>query len=200
MPDAPLAGRNALVFGVERGHGRRAAVALAEAGADLAVMSLTEGTQAEFYANGVVNEFWALGRKGIALVSDGTPHSVKSAGAQATAELGPLGVLVYHAPHVLPRETFSFLRSDPAIVVLLDEGEDVAVARSLLDWTRELSGAGLRANAVLPSRLYTKAVGPALPEHTPPQPLDVGAAVVYLASDASAAVEGALVVAESGDS
>jgi NAD(P)-dependent dehydrogenase (short-subunit alcohol dehydrogenase family) len=200
MPDAPLAGRSALVLGVERGHGRRAAVALAEAGADLSVMSLTEGTQAEFYVNGVVNEFWALGRKGVALVSDGTPGSVKNAGAQATAELGPLGVLVYHAPHVLPRETFSFLRSDPAIVVLLDEGEDVAVARALLDWTRDLAGAGLRANALLPSRLYAKAVAHTLEEHTPPRPLDVAAAVVYLASDASAAIEGAVVVAESGDS
>jgi hypothetical protein len=35
-----------------------------------------------------------------------------------------------------------------------------------------------------------------LKEHKPPQRLDVAGAVVYLASDASAAVEGAMMVAE----
>jgi hypothetical protein len=40
------------------------------------------------------------------------------------------------------------------------------------------------------------AVGPVLREHHPPQALDAPRAVVYLASDASAAIEGAVVVAE----
>ena len=65
-----LAGRNALVLGVERPAGRKAAVALAEAGANVAVVTLSLDTQAEFAANSTLNEFWALGRKGIALTSD----------------------------------------------------------------------------------------------------------------------------------
>jgi hypothetical protein len=35
-----------------------------------------------------------------------------------------------------------------------------------------------------------------LKEHHPPQPMDVAAAVVYLASDATAAIEGAMLVAQ----
>ena len=67
-----LTARVALVLGVERPAGRRAAVALAEAGADVAVVTLTESTPAEFAANSTANEFWAIGRKGVALTSDAT--------------------------------------------------------------------------------------------------------------------------------
>ena len=49
-----LAGRNALVLGVERPAGRKAAVALAEAGADVAVVTLspddTSGVRGEQHA------------------------------------------------------------------------------------------------------------------------------------------------------
>ncbi len=190
-----LAGRNALVLGVERTDGRRAAVALAEAGADVAVVTLSEGTAAEFAANSVANELWALGRRGIALTSDGGETAVRQAVAGATAELGPLCILVYHAPAPLPRETFVGLRSDPAVMVLVGDDDPPEAARALLAWTRELAGAGLRANALITSRAAADAAGSMLNEHHAPELLDLAGAVVYLASDASAAVEGAALVA-----
>ena len=191
-----LTARVALVLGVERPAGRRAAVALAEAGADVAVVTLTESTPAEFAANSTANEFWAIGRKGVALTSDGGETTVREAIADATAELGPVRILVYHAPAPLPRETFEHLRSDPAIVVLIAEDEDPAAARALLEWTRDLAAAGLRANAVVPTRGLADAIGPVLKEHHPDRPLTWSAAVVYLASDATAALEGTVVIAE----
>jgi len=94
---APLAGRNALVLGVEHPAGRIAAVALAEAGANVAVVTISEDTKAEFAANSTANEFWALGRKGIALTSDGGATTVAKAIADAPAELGAISILVWHA-------------------------------------------------------------------------------------------------------
>ena len=90
MAAQPLAGRAALVLGVERPAGRRAAVALAEAGADVAVVTLDESTAAEFAANSTANEFWAIGRKGIALTSDSGETTVREAIVDATAELGAI--------------------------------------------------------------------------------------------------------------
>ncbi len=191
-----LAGRNALVLGVERPLGRRAAVALAEAGADVGVVTLSEDTASEFAANSTANEFWAIGRKGIALTSDGHETAVREAIADATVELGPISVLVWHKPAPLPREALHGLRSDPAIVVLIGEDDAPEQARALLDWTRELADAGLRANAVLPSRAAADAAAASLPEHRPPAPLDAAHAAVYLASDATAAVEGAMVAVD----
>jgi NAD(P)-dependent dehydrogenase (short-subunit alcohol dehydrogenase family) len=188
-----LLGRNAFVLGVERPAGRRAAVALAEAGADVAVVTLTEDTQSEFAANSTANEFWALGRKGIALTSDGREGTVKEAIADATAELGPISIVVWHAPHSLPK--IAGLRSDPAIIVLLADDAPAEANRALLDWTGDLADEGLRANALIASRATADAIGPLTKEHQPHGSPQLPAAVVYLASDASAAIEGAAVIA-----
>jgi NAD(P)-dependent dehydrogenase (short-subunit alcohol dehydrogenase family) len=190
-----LARRNALVYGIERPVGRKAAIALAEAGADVALVTLTEETPAEFAANSAANEFWALDRRGIVLTSDGRETTFREAIADATAELGPISVLVYSGPTPMPREALAGLRSDPAIVVVVAE-DDAEQSRALLAWTRELADAGLRANALIVTRPRADAIGPVLKEHQPPDALDVARAAVYLASDATAAVEGAMVVAE----
>lgn len=196
MTVAPLANHNALVLGVERPAGRRAAIALAEAGADVAVVTLSKDRQAEFAANSTANESWALGRKGIALTSDGRETAVARAIADATVELGPISIFVWHAPHPLPRETLAGLRSDPAIVVLIAGDVQVEDVRALLEWTRELSDAGLRANAIIASRALADAAGPVVKEHHAQEVVDAPSAVVYLASDASAAIQGAMVVAD----
>lgn len=196
MPDPSLAGRNALVLGVERPAGRIAAVALAEAGANVAVVTLSTSTQAEFAANSTANEFWALGRKGIALTSDSTEQSVREAIAEAAVQLGPIRILIYHATDPLPRAAIGGLRSDPAIVVLIDDVSTADVTRVLLEWTRTLADAGLRANALVASRALADAAGPILKEHHGPDGADLATATVYLTSDASAAVEGAMVVVE----
>jgi NAD(P)-dependent dehydrogenase (short-subunit alcohol dehydrogenase family) len=189
-----LVGRNAFVLGVERPAGRKAAVALAEAGADVAVVTMSEDTQAEFAANSAANEFWALGRKGIALTTDGREGAVLEAISSATAALGPISVLVWHAPHSIPK--IAGLRSDPAIVVLIDEGHTIEGNRALLDWTRELADAGLRANALITTQQLAAQISPVLNQHQPGGRMSLGRAAVYLASDASAAIEGATVVAD----
>jgi len=190
-----LARRNALVYGIERPAGRKSAIALAEAGADVALVTLTEETPAEFSANSAANEFWALERRGIVLTTDGRETTFREAIADATAELGPISVLVYAGPTPMPRDALTGLRSDPAIAVIVVE-DDAEQSRALLAWTRELADAGLRANALVVTRARAEAIGPVLKEHQPPAPLDVARAAVYLASDATAAVEGAMVVAE----
>lgn len=194
MPETALSHRNALVLGVELPAGRVAAVALAEAGADVAVVTLSQQTQAEFAANSVANELWAIGRKGIALTSDATETTVREAIAEAAVQLGPVSILIYHAPAPLPRAALSGLRSDPAIVVMIAADASREDARALLEWTRELADAGLRANALVPSRALADATGPILKEHHAPTKLDLAAAVVDLTSDASAAVEGGMLV------
>jgi NAD(P)-dependent dehydrogenase (short-subunit alcohol dehydrogenase family) len=190
-----LAGRNALVLGVERPLGRRVAVALAEAGANVAVVTVSEDTQAEFAANSTANEFWAIGVKGIALTSDGRETSVREAIADATAELGPISILTWHAPP-LPRDAIAGVRSDPAIVVLIAANESPGEARALAEWTRELAASGLRANAVVASERADDVAG--LAPHESPAPMDVAEAAVYFASDETAAIEGTYVATDDG--
>lgn len=190
-----LSGRNALVLGVERAAGRRVAVALAEAGANVAVVTLSEETAAEFAANSTANEFWAIGVRGIALTSDGRDTTVGEAIADATAELGPISVYVHHGPAPVARAALAGLRSDPVVIVLIGDDANADDARELLGWTRTLSEAGLRANALAASRAAVEAGGSILREHALPAVDGVAGAAVYLASDASAAIEGALVVA-----
>jgi NAD(P)-dependent dehydrogenase (short-subunit alcohol dehydrogenase family) len=189
---APLTGRNALVLGVERPAGRRIAVALAEAGANVAVVTISEDTQAEFAANSTANEFWAIGVKGIALTSDGHETAVREAIADATVELGPISILVWNAPP-LPREVLVGLRSDPAIVVVIDDAS-ADEAAALATWTRELAAGGLRANAVAQRAAAAHIRNDVLPRHAPGNANDFARAAVYLASDASAAIEGSVVM------
>ena len=119
-------------------------------------------------------------------------HAIEEAGVQ----LGPVGIVVCALPRPLPPSVFAGVRSDPAIVIVVAGDATPHNARELLAWTRALSERGLRANAVVVTRAAADRAGPALKEHQPPEPMDVARAAVYLASDATAAIEGAMVVAE----
>lgn len=195
MAELPLSGRVAIVLGVEHPAGRRAAIALGEVGADVACVTLSEDTAAEFAANSAANEFWAMDRRGIVLTSDSGETTVREAIADATAELGPVRIFVYHALAPLPASVFEGLRSDPAIIVLVGRESNDEEARALLAWTRELADAGLRANAAVAPE-HAAALPGVIDPQLIPEPLDLPAAVVYLASDASAAVEGRAVMAQ----
>ena len=86
-----LTGRCALVTGAARRTGRALALALAEAGADVAVHC--RGSVEE--ASGVVDEIRALGRRSTLVQVDLLdPTATRSAFAEAAAELGRLDVLV----------------------------------------------------------------------------------------------------------
>ncbi len=90
-----LSGKTALVIGAAGPVGRALAVALAEAGADVAVSTTTRSRQEEVAANSAANEIWALKRKGFAATIDAASESdVDNLVQRAVAEMGRLDVLV----------------------------------------------------------------------------------------------------------
>ena len=90
-----LQGKNALVIGASNSLGRAAAVALAEAGANVGVTTTTRAHGEEVTANSCANEIWALNRKGFAQAIDAAEEAdVRSAIQRAVSEFGRLGILV----------------------------------------------------------------------------------------------------------
>ncbi|TMG06951.1 MAG: SDR family NAD(P)-dependent oxidoreductase, partial [Chloroflexi bacterium] len=86
-----LAGKAALVIGASNPLGRASAVALAEAGADVAVATTTRSQQEEVAANSCANEIWALDRKGFAQAIDAADErDVDSLVERAVSEFGRL--------------------------------------------------------------------------------------------------------------
>ncbi len=89
-----LSGRNAVVTGGSRGIGRAIALALAEAGADVALTYRERVGDAQ----DVVRLIEALGRRAIAVPMDVTNRaSVEAAAKDARGALGPISVLVNNA-------------------------------------------------------------------------------------------------------
>jgi 3-oxoacyl-[acyl-carrier protein] reductase len=88
---AALAGRVALVTGGARGIGRSIAVALADAGADVAILDVEPPTA-------TLDAVHRLGRRGIALLGSVADHVTVTAGvARVVKELGRLDVVVNNA-------------------------------------------------------------------------------------------------------
>ena len=94
-PPAELAGRSALVTAAVGPLGRALAVGLAEAGLHVSVTTLTGAREEEFQAHSILNECWALGRRGDAHALDlADPDAVESMIGAVEAATGPLSVLV----------------------------------------------------------------------------------------------------------
>jgi len=90
-----LAGKAALVIGASNPLGRTAAVALAEAGADVGVATTTRSAREEVAANSCANEIWALDRKGFAQAMDAADErEVDSLVERTVSEFGRLDILV----------------------------------------------------------------------------------------------------------
>jgi NAD(P)-dependent dehydrogenase (short-subunit alcohol dehydrogenase family) len=90
-----LAEKVALVIGASNPLGRAAAVALAEAGADVGVATTTRSPREEVNANSCANEIWALNRKGFAQPIDAADENdVESLVERAVSEFGRLDILV----------------------------------------------------------------------------------------------------------
>ena len=90
-----LAGKAALVIGASNPLGRAAAVALAEAGADVGVATTTRSAREEVAANSCANEIWALDRKGFAQAIDAADErEVDSLVERTVSEFGRLDILV----------------------------------------------------------------------------------------------------------
>ncbi|GAC1347520.1 MAG: SDR family NAD(P)-dependent oxidoreductase [Ktedonobacteraceae bacterium] len=89
----PLAGKRAVVTGAGRGIGRSIALALAQAGADVAVTARTASDLEQ-----LVDEISAIGRKGLAVSCDVTsPEQVPSMATAAISALGGVDILVNNA-------------------------------------------------------------------------------------------------------
>ncbi len=92
-PNLTLAGRRAVVTGAGRGIGRSIALALAEAGANVAVSARTATELEELVA-----EIQALDRQALAISCDVTdPQQIQSMAAKALEALGGLDILVNNA-------------------------------------------------------------------------------------------------------
>ena len=90
LKDFDLTGRKALVTGAGRGIGKGVALALAEAGADVAVTALGQEN-----ATKVAREVVALGRKGFGFAVDGTKVEPMAAARDRVLDaLGGLDILV----------------------------------------------------------------------------------------------------------
>jgi 3-oxoacyl-[acyl-carrier protein] reductase len=98
LPD--LTGRVALVTGASRGIGAAIALALAEAGADVAVNYLERAVEAEAVAARIA----ALGRRALTLSSDVSDGAAVAAMVRTVgAQLGPIDILVNNAGVALVR-------------------------------------------------------------------------------------------------
>lgn len=94
MADMNLAGRTALVTGASRGIGRGIALALAEAGADIAV----NYTRDEVAAAATVADIQALGRKAKPYQASVTDEDACAAMIAAIeADFGPISILINNA-------------------------------------------------------------------------------------------------------
>ncbi len=93
-----LDGKTVFVSGHGTPEHRAIAVALAEAGADVAVAGPADAAH-EVLLNSIANEVWALGRRSLAVGHDGS-DSVSFARAleRATAELGRVDIVVRVEP------------------------------------------------------------------------------------------------------
>lgn len=90
-----LQGKAALVIGASNPIGRAIAVALGEAGADVAVATTTRAPAEEVVANSCSNEMWALNRKSFAQAIDAASEADVAVLTKRTlSELGKLDVLV----------------------------------------------------------------------------------------------------------
>ncbi len=94
MTDITLAGRTALVTGASRGIGRGIALALAGAGADIAVNYTRDGEAAAETVAGVI----ALGRKARAYQASVADEAASAAMVAAIeADFGPMSILINNA-------------------------------------------------------------------------------------------------------
>lgn len=136
-----LKGKRALITGGNRGLGRAFALALAEAGADVAIAARDTDRNAT-----VVTEIEARGRRGFAVQADITdPDAVRRLVADVTTELGGIDILVNNAGIAIHRPSLDVPPEEWQQVLDLNLTAlwncSTAVARGMID-----SGGGVIVN------------------------------------------------------
>lgn len=124
-PDADLKGRRILVVGGETALGRALAVAIAGRSAAVAIATLTQSTEAEFAVNSALNELWATGREGVALVIDASDaDELREATRRAERELGRLDLAaIVEGESPVTIDALRELLGERPVVVLSADGD-----------------------------------------------------------------------------
>ena len=242
-----FSGRVALVTGASRGIGKAAAIGLARAGVDVAVVSRS----GELEDTG--REIESLGRRALVLREDIThPNAADKIVGQTVQKLGRLDILVNNAGTTrrAPSEEFTdedwrtvldlnldavFRLCRAAGRVMLEQGYGKIInVASLMSfqggWTIpaytaskhavagltkslavEWSGRGIAVNALAPGYVKTEVTAPLqddpvrrpkiderIPQGRWAEPEDMVGPILFLASDASAYVQGHVLVADGG--
>lgn len=108
-----LSGKSALVTGASRGLGQKIAIALAEAGADVACHSRTEGGAAES-----IEAIAELGRKAVSVVGDmADKDAPRRVAAEALADLGKIDILINNAGMIRRSPAVDYSEEDWSTVV-----------------------------------------------------------------------------------
>ncbi len=242
-----MTGRVALLSGAGRGIGAASALALAEAGADIAVLARTADQIDE-----VAEAARAFGRRAIAIPTDATDdEALAAAVARTVDELGRLDVVVnvvggygpkpfsktsaddmraafdlnvVHGVRLVQESLPHLCESDVASVIMISSAIGhvtgrgwvaYGAAKAALEHTVRLMACDLnpriRVNAVAPGAIMTDALSgfaadsdiiTLLEANTPlrriGEPDEIAAAVLYLASSASAFVTGEVLAIDGG--
>jgi NAD(P)-dependent dehydrogenase (short-subunit alcohol dehydrogenase family) len=193
-----LGGRTALVTGASRGLGHAMALALAQAGADVAVTSRDPGT-----LEPLERKLTSLGRRSLALELDVRDEdSIRSAVAAVVDHYGQLDVLVANAGCNVRKPALELTWDDWNLV--LDTN-----LRGIL--AAEPAPHGITVNCLAPGWFHTAqtdvlfrspswlaATLGRIPLGRAGDPADLDGAVVFLASEASAYVTGHILFVDGG--
>jgi NAD(P)-dependent dehydrogenase (short-subunit alcohol dehydrogenase family) len=137
VEDKPLAGKTALVTGGARRLGRAEALALARAGADVAITFRNSGAEAQH----AVIDIGSFGGRAFALRCDVTEErSVKAAVKEAAKELGGLDILVNNAANYETVEFEKLTVKQWDRIFASNARGPFLVAREALPWLRERKG------------------------------------------------------------
>jgi 2-deoxy-D-gluconate 3-dehydrogenase len=243
-----LDGRVALVSGTSRGIGQGFAVALAEAGADVALLDRSEPAE-------TLSRVREAGRRALWLpydLSTATPADLQAAVSTVVAEFGRLDVLVNNAGIIRRAAAVDYPASDwddvmavnidavfhlsqaAGRVMLAAGGGRIINVASMLSYqggirvpaytaakhavvgltrafANEWAGSGVNVNAIAPGYIATdntaalradtdreRSIVERIPAGRWGTPADLQGTVVFLASDASAYIHGAIVPVDGG--
>lgn len=150
----PLSGKVVAIIAHGSPFDRAIAVALAQAGADVAIATWSPERDEEFATASVANEVWAMGREQFSYVLDASCETGLAAfGAETVARLGGCDALILadspSTAMVIGSLLPAFVRgagrdvaclalgpAAPSSVVVLSTGRDAAVATAIADSLR----------------------------------------------------------------